>query len=450
MSNLIKKSLILVLPGFLSILISLTSIPVHLNIAGPENYANYIIFHFLLIFTTLLNFGVGKSVVISINNFPNQKREISYESIKYTFVIFIILFFIGFVYFFISQKYSYDLYILSIDLIYIILGTVCTIWFLTFEGIFQGNEKFKLLSLYNFLFYSLSLALPSLSLIFFESLNSYDLIKVSILIKFLTILLMFANLNLNKIIIKSSKKILLNNLKKNSKWISINVILIQFYDIFDKYVIKFFLGPIALVNYSIPQQLTGKLSIISKGFSAILLPKLSKKQKSDADFKISIDIFLKYISLIIFISFPFYSYLLNFWLGNQLNDEIILLSKVFSISVIYSCISHILITEFEASKTLNKNIRVEILILPFFLITLIYLNSNNYPLIATCILIIIKEYILLSLRFFILRKNLKKIKLYYFSTLMFLPILYLSISNNFLYYLSLILLFIYIFRYQDA
>ena len=104
MSNLIKKSLILVLPGFLSILISLTSIPVHLNIAGPENYANYIIFHFLLIFTTLLNFGVGKSVVISINNFPNQKREISYESIKYTFVIFIILFFIGFVYFFHKSK----------------------------------------------------------------------------------------------------------------------------------------------------------------------------------------------------------------------------------------------------------------------------------------------------------------------------------------------------------
>ena len=450
MSNLIKNSLILVLPGFLSILISLTSIPVHLNIAGPENYANYIIFHFLLIFTTLLNFGVGKSVVISINNFPNQKREISYESIQYTFIIFIILFFIGFVYFFISQKYSYYLYILSVDLIFIILGTVCTIWFLTFEGIFQGNEKFKLLSLYNFLFYSLSLALPSLLLIFFENLNSYDLIKVSILIKFLTILLMFANLNLDKIIIKSSKKILLNNLKKNSKWISINVILVQFYDIFDKYVIKFFLGPIALVNYSIPQQLTGKLSIISKGFSAILLPKLSKKQKSDADFNISIDIFLKYISLIIFISFPFYSFLLNFWLGNQLNDEIILLSKIFSISVIYSCISHILITEFEASKTLNKNIRVEILILPFFLITLIYLNSNNFPLIATCILIIIKEYILLSVRFFILRKNLKKIKLYFFSTLMFLPILYLSISNNFLYYLSLILLFIYIFRYQDA
>ena len=450
MSNLIKNSFILSLPGILSILISLTSIPVHLNIAGAENYANYIIFHFLLFFTNLLNFGIGKSIVISINNFKLKNKEISYQGIKYTFIIFLFLFFISLLYFFISQNYTYHFVILNIDLIFIILGTMCTIWFLTFEGIFQGNEKFKLLSLYNFLFYSLSLALPSLLLLFYESLTSNDLIKISILIKFIIILIMLIHLHFNNLIIKSSNKILLGNLKKNSKWISLNVILIQFYDIFDKYVIKFFLGPIALVNYSIPQQLTGKLSIISKGFSAFLLPKLSKKDKKIDDFNLSIDIFLKYISFAIFLIFPFYDFLLSFWLGNQSNNEIVVLTKIFSISVIYACVSHILVTEFEASKKLKKNIKIEILILPFFLISLIYLNTNNYPLISTCLLVLIKEYILLIIRLFILRKNLKKVKFYYFLTLMFLPIVYLSISNNILYYVFLILLFIYIFRNQDA
>ena len=450
MNNLIKNSLILSLPGILSILISLTSIPVHLNIAGAENYANYIIFHFFLFFTNLLNFGIGKSVVISINNFQSKNKEISYQGIKYTFIVFLFIFLISLIYFFISQNYNYHLIILNVDLIFIILGTMCTIWFLTFEGIFQGNEKYKSLSLYNFLFYSLSLALPSLLLLFNETLISNDLIKISILIKFITILLMLANLHINKLIIKSSNKILLENLKKNSKWISLNVVLIQFYDIFDKYVIKFFLGPIALVNYSIPQQLTGKLSIISKGFSAFLLPKLSKKEKRNDDFSLSIDIFLKYISFLIFILFPFYDYLLTFWLGNQSNDKIVFLSKIFSISVIYACVSHILITKFEASKKLKKNIKIEILILPFFLISLIYLNANNFSLIATCSLILVKEYILLTVRFFILRKNLKKIKFYYFSTLIFIPILYLSVSDNKLYYLSIILLFIYNFKYKNA
>ena len=44
--NLLINSSILSLPGILSIFLSLLSIPVHLSIAGTENYGNYIIFHF--------------------------------------------------------------------------------------------------------------------------------------------------------------------------------------------------------------------------------------------------------------------------------------------------------------------------------------------------------------------------------------------------------------------
>ena len=65
---------------------------------------------------------------------------------------------------------------------------------------------------------------------------------------------------------------------KIARWITLNSLLIQLYDLFDKYLIKIFLGPIAVATYSIPQQLTGKLSIISKSFSAFLLPNLSKKK----------------------------------------------------------------------------------------------------------------------------------------------------------------------------
>ena len=57
-SKLLINSSILSLPGILSILLSLISIPVHLNIEGVENYGNYIIFHFLLIISAILNFGI--------------------------------------------------------------------------------------------------------------------------------------------------------------------------------------------------------------------------------------------------------------------------------------------------------------------------------------------------------------------------------------------------------
>ena len=66
----VKNGIILSLPGLISICISLISIPIHLKIAGAENYGNYIIFHFLLTISTILNFGIGKSIVISMNNFP--------------------------------------------------------------------------------------------------------------------------------------------------------------------------------------------------------------------------------------------------------------------------------------------------------------------------------------------------------------------------------------------
>ena len=82
----------------------------------------------------------------------------------------------------------------------------------------------------------------------------------------------------NKYLKRSKKLILYKNLKKNSKWISLNIILIHFYDIIDKILIKFFIGPIALATYSIPQQLTGKLSILSKGISAFLLQTYQKNR----------------------------------------------------------------------------------------------------------------------------------------------------------------------------
>ena len=115
-------------------------------------------------------------------------------------------------------------------------------------------------------------------LIYKNDLEVKELIFYSILIKLFTILIMYLIIIKNNYTKKSKNIILFKNLKENSKWITLNNILIQFYDLFDKYLIKIFLGSTAVAIYSIPQQLTGKLSIISKSFSAFLLPNLSLKK----------------------------------------------------------------------------------------------------------------------------------------------------------------------------
>ena len=436
--QLIKSSTILSIPGFISIFISLLSIPIHLNYAGAESYGNYIIFHFILMISLNLNFGIGKSTVVSVNNFPKKNGEINFNAISYTknislfiFIIFLLLFFLK------DSLFSNFVEYYEITS-YLFIGSIITIFFVTFEGILQGNRKFKSISILNLFFFSFSISIPSILLIYNKNFSLENLILISILIKLFSVLIMFLIIRNNNLIKKSNNKILLKNLKKNAKWITLNSILIQFYDLFDKYLIKFFLGPIAVATYSIPQQLTGKLSIISKSFSAFLLPNLSRKRIDNQSLDFSLQIFMKIIPLIIFLIIPFYPFILELWLGNSFNNTINILTKIFSLSVIFACSSHLLVTRFEATKTLNKNLKIEFFLMPFFLTILYFLTSNNYSLLEISLLILIKELILFCLRLNLLKYQIKKVNSYYFYSIYFLIILSISFLNNILYYLFII------------
>ena len=447
--NLIKSSSILSIPGFISIFISLLSIPIHLNYAGPENYGNYLIFHFILMISINLNFGIGKSVVISINNFTKKSKEISYEAINYTKNISLVILIIFFGLYFFNYFSLTDFLSLYSFTFHLFFGSIITIFFITFEGILQGNRKFKTISILNLFFFSLSISVPSILLIYYKNLSLENLISISIFIKFISVVSMFLLIKNFNLYEKSKCQILLKNLKKNSKWITLNSLLIQFYDLFDKYLIKYFLGPIAVATYSVPQQLTGKLSIISKSFSAFLLPDLSKQKIDYLTFNFSLIIFLKIIPILIFLLFPLYPFILEFWLGNSYNMNIYNLTKIFSISVIFSCSSHILITKFEASKTLYKNLRIEFFLMPFFLVMLFFMTKNNYSLLQISCLILFKEFVLFFLRLNFLKSEIKKILNYYFFPIIYLAMLYLSFYNEILYFFSLISLILIFFLKND-
>ena len=105
---LLKNSTILSLPGLFSIFLSLISIPIHLNVAGTESYGNYIIFHFILIISVIFNFGIGKSITVSINNFPKKNREVAYEGLKYSFIIIVILLLFFYLFSFIEKSFYFN------------------------------------------------------------------------------------------------------------------------------------------------------------------------------------------------------------------------------------------------------------------------------------------------------------------------------------------------------
>ena len=442
LKNLYTNSLILSLPGFFSIFLSLFAIPIHLKAFGIDNYGNYLIFHIFLSLSFLLNFGISKTIVISSNRYRHLIKGIAFDGIKFTIVISII---IALIYLFFNYVYLLDLrkYIISNELFF--LGLIISILYLTLEGIMQAYKLFKHLSIFNFFFYSLSLSLPSISILFIKEMNLVTLVFFSILIKLFLIFFLVLFLISKSLVKKDNKNQFYKSFLKNSPWLTLNSLFVQLYEMLDKYLIKIFLGSSFMAIYSIPQQLTGKLSILSKGFSAFLLPNISNKNKN-VEFFYSIDIFLKYIPLIIFLLFPFYPSLLKFWLGNEYSILIHDLTKIFSLIAIFSCVSHILLTKFEADQLSYLNFRIEVIFLPLFLIALIYMTYTNYSLTNISILILVKEVILIFFRIFFLKINYKRVKIYFIYLTSLIILLFLSFINFKLFYLTTIILLFITFK----
>lgn len=436
--NLLKSSLILSIPGFVSIFLSIVSIPIHLKIAGMENYGNYLLFHILLSLSLILNLGISKVIVIGSNYKTGSTNKIAYDGIKYSLYVIIAVSLIYLPTKLLIIEYLNILF--SIELFF--LGLITSILYLTFEGILQANKLFKNISLINFLYYSLSLSLPSILLLFFKELTLNEIISISVIIKVLTILILSIYLMKNKLVIKNSEKNLLRFFMKNSQWLTFNSVLVQIYEIFDKYLIKIFLGTSLMAIYSIPQQLTGKLTILSKSFSTFLLPNLSRNKSEQ--FIYSLEFFLKYLPIIIFLLFPFYPYILKLWLSDQYSTLIHDLTKIFSLIAIYSCTSHILITKFESDQLSNLNFRIEIIFLPFFFISLIFLCYNSYSLILISVLILLKEIIFIFCRLYLLKPK-TNIKILYLNLVIFPILLILSFTNMNLFYLLLVLIIFYTF-----
>ena len=204
-NKLYINSFILSSPGFVSVFFSLFAIPIHLNVLGSENFGNYIFFHLILSFSFLLCLGLPKSIIIASGKNQSYKKEISYEGLKYTFFLAIFIFVINTI----NEKYIFY-YFVKFNQTYLAYGMIISIIYLVFEGILQSNKKFLFLSFNNLIFYSFSLSIPSILLLFFKELKLDDLILISIIIKLAIVLFIFCIFIKKKLIKKSKKNILID------------------------------------------------------------------------------------------------------------------------------------------------------------------------------------------------------------------------------------------------
>ncbi len=433
--DLHKNSYILSIPSIFGIVLALVAIPIHLQINGKSDYGNYIFFHFIISFGLLLNMGINKIVAIEIA----KKKffiEIINQSLKLSFKIILAVLLISLI-LYLQLKNFNNIFIISI-------GLSLTIFYLTLEGILQGFRNFKLLSFVNFVFYTLSLNVPSIVLLSNNNFNFEVLIKFSILIKIFSIIIIliylkkFFKFNFSK----NSKYNFSLNFRKYSKWYSLHLLNLQIFDFMDKYLIKLFIGPIALAIYSIPYQLAGKLTILSKSISAVLLPEISNSNEKTI-FNHSLNTFSFIIPFFLLIAFLFLDKLLIFWLQNQYSETILELTKIFLIISWISGISHILITFFEGKKKLKFNTILEIYFLFPFLLVLFYVLIQYENLIYVSFILLLKEMILLIFRTNKIKKNIYKLQLIYLNIIIVIINLLINIYYNQYFIYSFILLILF-------
>ena len=426
-----KNILFTTFPGTLSIFLTFFTIPIFVNLIPKELYANYLIQHFILTLGMIFNFQLGKIASIKIQNLNKKlKKNIIFTTIFYVAIIGLISSVGIYLILLIILKY-FKFFDLNLSIIF---GLFFTILYITLEYIVRGIKGFKSTSLTNLLFYSLSISFPGILVLFKDS-NEYiieNLFNISVLIKFFSLLILFF------ILFKENyfRKVNLNFIYQkvfifHSKWMTLNAIYNQVYDYFDKYIIKLSLGAAMLINYSISQQIAAKMTIFSNAIISVILPKLSLKRKIKDKKKIfSANFYMFYflMSSLIIITIPFYEIVFKWWLNEGYNKEILDLFKIFlALTFLGSC-SNIIISLYEATSIEKKNTKLEsITFLPFLIALFLGIYFKNIFYFA--IILLIKEFILLIIRIFQIRKFIHSFELLILQNFLFTVVLLFSLID---------------------
>jgi len=439
-------------PGLISIFLSFFTIPIYLKYLGFEKYGNFLILHILLSVVMITNFNLGKIAAIKMQKVSKKIKNsiisttvatsIISSALVCIFFYLIYLLLINFKHNFIFNNYKILFFALFFSNIYV-----------TLENISKGLKYYFLSSFSNLIFYSLSLSLPALFILFdFKNYeNANYLFYISVYIKIFGILLIFFTLIYKKILNFNFSSLILKDFLAYAKWQTLSSTYVQIFDFFDKYLIKIFLGAASLSLYSIPQQIAGKLSVLSDGLISVFIPKISSSKNKKKKIEIlnsNFYGFFYFIGFSIILINPFIDELLIWWLKTNATLSIIYLFKIFLIISFYICITHIISTFLDTQNLSKKNSQIETFVLIFFIIGLIvsvyYKNINFFS-----YTMLIRSLISFFLKAFYIKNFLLNFNILIIQNVIFILIFIFNINENFqLFYffssLFLLLLFIYL------
>ena len=450
--NIYSKNIIISsIPGFISIVLSFFSIPIYLNYLGLEKYGNFLILHIFLTIVMITNFNLGKIASIKMQKFSNNNRK---SIISTTiFVSFIASFFVSsalyIVYLFVINHYSS--LVLYNDKLFFFALFISNIY-VNLENICKGVRHYYLSSVSNLIFYSFSLSMPAFFIISDSKIygNIQTLFEISIFFKILSIFLLVITFAYKKFFNSNILSgLIIKDFILYSKWQTLSSTYVQIFDFVDKYLIKIFLGAANLTLYSIPQQIAGKLGIVSDAIISVFIPRISSRKKTKDIFKIfnsNFYVFFYFVGIGLIIINPFLDEIILWWLGKNIQStlfqlQIINLFKIFLLVSFYICITHIISTFFDTQLKSKKNSQIDTIILIFFifgLVVSVYYKNINYFAYS----ILIRAILTFVLKAIVVKKILINFNVLTLQNIIFCLIFLFSVLEN--YYLFYICSIIFI------
>lgn len=447
--TLVKGSFFLSLPGILSALIALISIPIYLEKISVNLYSNFLLQHFFLTISIFLNLGLSKITNIEIAKIKDKKNL--NNKIKIIFIISVIQ----------SILISLSIYLLlkflilkfKIDSLYsiidikILFGLFITNIYLTMDSILKGQLYYMLSAFINLVFYSFSISLPIFFCLFFEIKYNF-LFNISLFIKlFIFIVLLFFILK-NVNLLKKIKNDNFVNVYINSyKWISINLLFQQIYNYFDKYLIKIFFNNMFFVFYSVSQQIASKLTIPFIGFNTMFLTLNSKSKGNINELVKCLYLYIFSINILFYLLEPLLDPILKLWLKKNYDEHYLALSLTFFVIGSIGSLSNILLDFYDINNLSKKNFKIDLsMFLPFAMMVAFAIYYNNIYLVALSILL--KDIILITIRIVPLNFSLKH-KFFIISQISILALIVLLKILNFSYiYLLILHIFVFLIYFE--
>ena len=444
----LKNILVSSIPGTISILLSFFSIPIYLKYLGFEQYGNFLILHILLSLAMITNFNLGKIASIRMQRATSKTKKLIISttvlaSIISSATISLILYLI---YSSLIKNY-HNLIVYNYELFF--LALFFSNIYITLENISKGVEYYYLSSLANLIFYSFSLSLPAIFIIFdFKIIADVNnLFVISVLFKIISIFIISFVLTYKKFLNFNFSFLIIKDFINHAKWQTLSSIYIQIFDFFDKYLIKLFLGAASLSLYSIPQQIAGKLSILSDGIISVFIPKISSSKNKKKNFKILNSNFYAFFYLTSFFLIlinPLIDEILFWWLKTNTNSEIYYLFKVFLLIAFYICITHIISTFLDTQNFSKKNFQIESIILIFFvfgLIISVYYKNINY----FAYTMLIRSIIGFLIKAFYIKEYLINFNILIIKSILFSSIFIFSLNNSYEIFYILSILYLILF-----